>query len=281
MKKSEKKKGKGRKALLWASGIAVLGLLYSVAVEPMLTINRRLEIGTGGTTPSATIKAIHFSDVHLGRYYSISRLEKLVEKINREQPDIVLFTGDLFDKARFFTQFDETASILKELQAPLGKYAVWGNHDYGGGGVRVYEKVLTEAGFTVLKNQSVECELPGGGWLQVSGLDDLKFGKPDYSILTQGDDADFHIVLAHAPDMAERIAPFQPDLILSGHSHGGQIAIPFIGPVYTPPGADNYKTGMHKLEDTLLYIENGVGTTGLPMRFGAFPGFTTLTITIE
>lgn len=276
MKKT--KKGKGKKALLWTTGVAALGLLYSIAVEPMLIINRKLQIGTDVKSAETVVKAVHFSDVHLGWFYSTQRLEQLVEKINQQKPDILFFTGDLFDKARYFTEFEEAAAILQKLEAPLGKYAVWGNHDYGGGGVRVYESVVTQAGFTLLKNQGAYCQLPNGKTLHISGLDDLKFGKPDYSILQQADAADFHVVLAHAPDMGDKIAAYKPDLILSGHSHGGQVALPFLGPLYTPPGSKNYKAGKYMLKDTLLYIENGVGATGLPMRFFAFPGFTTITI---
>lgn len=266
----------------WIAVVTGLGLLagamagYGVFIEPNQMHVRTATWGdpAAGTEP---ITAVHFSDVHLGPV-SLRRLQKLVDTINAQNPTIIFFTGDMVDKARNYHEAEQAAAILAGLQAPLGKFAVWGNHDVGGGGHRMYPALLETAGFTLLKNETEWIPLADGRILRVTGLDDAQMGRPDFSVADHAGAEDMHIVLAHAPDAAISLEGKPIDLVLSGHSHGGQIAIPFWGPLYTPPKAREYTHGTYQLSGFTLSIENGVGTTGVPVRFLSPPGFTVFTL---
>ncbi|MGG0253290.1 metallophosphoesterase [Bacillus toyonensis] len=222
-------------------------------------------------------KILQFSDVHLGPEFTLKQLENLVEKMNELHPDIVVFTGDLIDKfGSYSAEKDGAKVILQKINAPLGKYAVFGNHDRGGGGSVFYKKYMEEAGFSVLVNEVQKIKVGNGKYITISGLDDFLLGKPQIdATLKHVRQQDFNMLLVHEPDVVDKVARYPVDFQLSGHSHGGQVQIPFIGPLITTKLAESYVEGMYELEGKNkplhLYVNRGIGTTRMPVRFWSVP----------
>lgn len=225
-----------------------------------------------------SIKVIQLSDIHLSDSFTLDALSNLVSKVNEQKPDLVVFTGDLVDRFATFEGLDEIAPILSKIDAPLGKYAVWGNHDYGGGGVRYYENIMQEADFILLQNSGELISINETKTLWLAGLDDGLLGSPDLTKVP-AQNADYNILLLHEPDLADDGSTLGYQLLLSGHSHGGQISLPFYIPV-TPPLARKYKRGFYEMNDktTLHYVNAGIGTTKIPVRFMNPPQIAVFTI---
>ncbi len=258
---------------------------YSAYIETrMLSITNPVVITDQLPKPLQQLKIVQFSDTHLGKGYSVMQLDELVHTINDQHPDIVVFTGDLIDKFRFFTDGrGQVPEVLSKIEAPLGKYAVYGNHDRGGGASSYYRSCMEQAGFKLLVNERYEIPIAGNQKLVISGLDDYLLGNPEpESTLSRLQEQDYNIVLVHEPDVAETWGHYPVDLILAGHSHGGQVQLPLIGPVITPPLAEKYVEGLYELEgehrSRYLYVNRGIGTTRKPIRFNSKPELTVLSI---
>lgn len=226
-------------------------------------------------------KIIQFSDTHLGFHYDLPQLKKLVQKINSLSPDIVFFTGDLMDEPNKYDRPDEIAPILSEINAPLGKFAIYGNHDHGGYGSDIYKEIMNTSGFTLLLNEHAPIKVEEGT-IYVAGIDDAMLGRPDiHQSLASIPEHAYTILLSHAPDLANTAASFPVQLQLSGHSHGGQIQLPFLGALVKPPYGEIYYEGFYEIGDVsplTLYVNRGIGTTRLPMRFLARPELSVFTI---
>lgn len=225
------------------------------------------------------LKIVQFSDTHLNNDFTIANLERIVNQINRLNPDIIVFTGDLIDEPNSYPAVHQIAPILKRLRADFGKFAIYGNHDHGGYGTDVYRNILQNAEFHLLQNEKKEIQLIDGSKLIVAGLDDVMLGRPDFHQTMGNIDKNyFTILLAHEPDTVLQAKNYNVDLQLSGHSHGGQVKIPFIGPLYTPPYAKSFSEGFYTVDHTKLYVNRGLGTTRLPFRFLAVPEITLFTL---
>ncbi|MDX8364871.1 metallophosphoesterase [Cytobacillus sp. IB215665] len=223
------------------------------------------------------LKIVQFSDLHIGYNYNLKQLQNAVNKINEEKPDIVLFTGDLIDSPMTFKDADKIPPILESIQAPLGKYSIYGNHDHGGYGSNLYLEIMNKAKFTLLVNESTVISLPDGNQICLVGVDDLLLGHPDYDKALENVPQElFTILLAHEPDAAHLTSKYPIHLQLSGHSHGGQVQLPFFGPLITPPLATTYVEGFYEVEESNLsiYVNRGIGTTRLPFRFLSKPEIT-------
>jgi len=228
---------------------------------------------------------VQFSDTHLGFQYDLNQLKTLVRKINQLQPDVIFFTGDLMDEPNNYTEANQIVPILQELHAPFGKFAVYGNHDHGGYGLDLYKIIMEQANFTVLLNNSKELKLHDASSIYVIGIDDPMLGRPDMNQSVDGIPAhSYKILLSHAPDLADDAASSNIHLQLSGHSHGGQIKIPFIGALVKPLYAKKYHEGFYQVGDSsplTLYVNRGIGTTRLPFRFLSPPELTVFTLVSE
>lgn len=211
-----------KKRWLLLPGLLVLGaalLLYARFVEPArLTVRTRTVQAEG---LSRSLKVVFLTDTHFGRWYGVDRAARLVDAINARQPDVVLFGGDLLDnyaRDRDSLDLEELAAQLGRIQAPGGKFAVWGNHDYGGGAVRVYESLLEQAGFQVLNDESRLLE----EWnVQVVGYDDVLMGWTDPELYQLNRDI-FQLVVAHEPSVAEKFPPRASALCCPGTPTGGR-----------------------------------------------------------
>ncbi|MFC3842995.1 metallophosphoesterase [Paenibacillus sp. MAH-36] len=222
----------------------------------------------------AGMRIVQFSDTHLGKYYSLGQMARVVKLVQREEPDLICFTGDLFD-SNYGQINDDVIPILSRLQARLGKYAVLGNHDMRLDPKRVKD-VLERSGFTVLVNANRSI-VRGNSRLWIAGIDEMFHGKPDLPLALKGTEKDeFVLLLAHEPDFADTALKFPVALQLSGHSHGGQIRIPFYGSLFTPDLGQKYEVGLYTFEKSEfhVYTNRGIGTTLFPIRFNCRPEIT-------
>ena len=244
---------------------------YSFYLEPF-----RLTIDTLSLESSLSreVRIVQVSDIQISRHYTTENLEKVVRAVNRQQPDILLFTGDLYENYASYRDDEALISLLSQMDAKYGKFAIWGNRDYGGGAVRKYKSILAQSGFTLLTNASVSIPVSDTDTVFLAGLDDALLGQPDITPILQqlsGDENTYTILMTHEPDTAEQYAQMGFDLIVSGHSHGGQVKIPFF-PTITTHLAERYIDGLYSLnEQTQLYVNSGIGTSRIPVRFRVPP----------
>lgn len=224
-------------------------------------------------------KIAQFSDTHLGYHFHLSHLERVIRKIMEEKPDLIIFSGDLIDNPKSYTFVDETIQLLSHLSAPFGKIAVYGNHDHGGYGTNKYQYIMESSQFTLLKNESVKLA-KGNDYINLVGVDDCMLGKPNIPQgLKKTTPNTFTLLISHAPDLADIARTYPIHFQLSGHSHGGQVQIPFLGPIITPPYGQKYYEGFYEIsKDLTLYVNRGLGTTRLPFRLFSRPELTFFTL---
>lgn len=247
---------------------------YSHFIEPNLLTTKKLVIKT--QKPIKPCRVVFFTDTHFGKYYDVAHAKKLVEKINATKPDIVIFGGDLIDNyARDHDNMDwqYLKAELQKIDVKIGKYAVWGNHDYGGGAKRIYEDFITSCGFQLLNNESVELENYG---IKLFGYDDYLMGWSDPSLYKIESDL-FNIIIAHEPIVSQFIESKSDNFLLSGHTHGGQVTIPFITHKFLPEGSGQFTQGLYTAKEIhtdvslKMYTSSGIGMTRYPLRFLNIP----------
>jgi predicted MPP superfamily phosphohydrolase len=270
-------------ALLTIFGLSSGGYVYAHNIEPALLDIQSIQIKHTLIPKSFDgVKIVQFSDTHLGFQYNLNQLKKVINKINSFHPDVVFFTGDLMDNPNEYKHVEDIVPILKQIKAPLGKYCIYGNHDHGGYGSTIYKHIMQSANFILLQNQSSPIKGSDGSQIYLVGIDDAMLGRPDFNLAQQSvPDNAFKILLSHAPDLADRASQYDIHWQLSGHSHGGQVKIPFIGALVIPPFAQKYPEGHYLIGETNklnLYVNRGLGTTRLPFRFMAKPELTIFTL---
>ncbi|MEW9698764.1 metallophosphoesterase [Paenibacillus sp. SI8] len=271
-----------KKGMIFAGSLLASGGLlgsYSCFVEPRWYDITHLTI-TLKRLPDAFIgkKLVHVSDFHLGHHFGVTQLKVVTNLVRQEKPDLLCFTGDLFDT--HITDAEEVSKLLASLEAPLGKWAVLGNHDHFSGNRKTI-KILKNGGFQTLLN---ECHTinHGGQAIQLAGVEDMLTGKPDIQqTLQEASSQICTLLLSHSANFADIASTAQSiDLQLSGHSHGGQIRLPVVGALVTPPLGDKYVMGLHTVHGSKLqvYTTRGIGTTLLPFRFLCRPEITVITL---
>ncbi|OKP85237.1 phosphoesterase [Paenibacillus helianthi] len=262
-------------ATVIGAGLVTSG--YAWQGEPNWLDITRLELSFKNLPSAfAGTRLVHFSDVHLGFNKDVHDLKRLAGHIKEAQPDIICFTGDIVDS--YAEDLKESVPILAEMSAPLGKYAILGNHDYKN--TELLTRLLNDAGFRVLRNQSYLIQ-QGGATIAVTGIDDMLHGKPDPQAALKGVPEDmFTLLMMHEPDYADTAEAYPFHLQLSGHSHGGQIRLPFLGAAYTPYGGNKYISGLYYTEKKRMpvYVNRGVGETYMPFRFMCRPELTIFTL---
>ena len=223
------------------------------------------------------VSVVFFTDVHYAKFMNKERLEPFIDTIKQLDPDIVLFGGDLFDhpSVKFPTQqtIDELTQLLASIPARLAKIAVLGNHDHESSKtVALVQSILEEAGFMVLINQEVLVYNQDNNPISVVGIYSQLYGNPNVTLAFENHQSEhFTIVLSHTPDIADQIPVNKAQLQLSGHSHGGQISLPIIGPILRVPYAQKYAKGTYDVNGMRLDVSNGIGTTRMDFRLFASP----------
>lgn len=217
----------------------------------------------------APVRIVQLSDLHVGRVHRPSRAHRWVEATLAQNPDLIVITGDFVDRPVPPADLETLASALAQLRAPLGVYAVPGNHDHGSfpGHLERLIAPLESVGVRFLVNANVMLRPD----LVLAGVDDLWLGQPDLSRALEGvPDGPAVLLLAHHPDQLVTVPP-RVSLMLSGHTHGGQVVLPLVGALHT--GSDYGQRFVRGLvrddpRGARGFVSRGLGTTFLPLRFG-------------
>lgn len=257
--------------VLLTAGVAIG---YAVFIEPNRLVTVDLEDQSTQIKEKLTIA--FFADTHLGFEYDLADLQKVTDEINENPPDILIFGGDLIDNLNDYEgSTAEISAALSEMQAKVGKYAVFGNHDYGGGAENLYEDMMNAGGFKVLVNDTVKLDKFN---FSIIGIDDVLIGYGEPGIANAASSARYNLALCHEPDIMEEVSHSSVNYMLSGHTHGGQIRIPFYTSKVLPSYGERYVKGSYDVNGTPLYVTPGLGTTKIPARLFAPPELTRLTL---
>ena len=212
-------------------------------------------------------RIVQLSDIHHSPFTSRAQIERAVETANSLQPDLIALTGDYVSKERSYAA--PCAELLGTLRARHGVFAVLGNHDHWTDAALITDLFRAE-GITVLVNQGMRFENKGASfWL--AGVDDTMVGLEDLSLALAGSsEHEMKLLLAHNPIILRRAARAGVDLVLSGHTHGGQVSLRSERNKFNRPRRRLLK-GLARRGETQIYVTRGLGTVVLPVRFGCPP----------
>jgi len=271
----------GRRRFLQVAGsAAALGLIgsYPVFIERAVVVVSHYRIAVPHLPqPFDGLRLVHLTDLHYGPLMSLGMIERVVARANRIARDAPLCTGDYVHR-RDPADIDRVWPILAQLTAPLGVYATLGNHDHWADTAR--SQAWLERSGQDLRHKAVSIEregrrlwLVGAGdlWEDHRSLDALLSGIPE---------EDCRLVLAHNPDTADTPYAGRVDLFISGHTHGGQVGIPLVGPPVLPVRNKTYSSGLKtSSRGTGVFISRGIGWAVYPIRFNCFPEIAALELT--
>ena len=268
-----------RKALASGALLGAGGLLYAREVE-----TRWLEVSSVETTLPRLApefdgyRMVQIGDIHLEDWTKPRRLNRMVDLINAQAPDLIAVTGDFLSYSVDPGVPRRLVEALQRLRARDGVVAVMGNHDYLTDADLV-RRCLREAGVTELRNDVRTIERDDAG-LHLAGVDDVMEGHSRLDLVLQKmPEEGAAVLLAHEPDFADvSAATGRFDLQLSGHSHGGQVRLPFYGPVFLPPFSQRYDSGLYEVGDMVQYTNRGLGFVDARLRFLCRPEITVLTL---
>jgi uncharacterized protein len=283
-----------RRRLLQTGVLGAAGLaLYAGEFERHWVEVTKTEVHlTGLPEAFEGLRIAQLSDIHMDAYTEPYYLRKVVHQVNDLRPDLVMLTGDYVSETPGPEKFNfgaawQCANILTKLDCKQ-MYAVLGNHDIVVGADEVTE-ALTANGIPVLNNKHMPIERDGARiWL--AGLGDPLTGhdKPEIAIPNsiRNQPSEPVVLLCHEPDFADNLLKHPVgraiSLMLSGHTHGGQVRLPFYGPLTLPGLGKKYVEGWFRLgshpETLQLYVNRGIGTVGLPFRFDCPPEITLITL---
>lgn len=210
------------------------------------------------------LKIIHFGDIHYKITTNKNDLKNIVKEINLLKPDIVIFSGDLFDKNIKYTKKDikDLTDIFKSINFNIGKYAIKGENDINDN----WEKIIKDSNFIDINDKSEIIYSNGLEPIFLVGINDYKNIKDNINSL-YNEKYKYSILVMHKPDYINNIDYNNFNLILSGHSHGGQIVLPFIKGIIRPNKAKIYYDNYYKLNNTDIFITSGIGTHKYKLRF--------------
>jgi predicted MPP superfamily phosphohydrolase len=267
-----------RKVVQRIAWCAILAAIYVVFVERYIILTNTYRIPVPNL-PEAFVgfRIVHLSDLHYGFLVPLSVVRSVVARANRIERDLIVCTGDFVHEKRATGEIDAVWPVLSQLHAPSGVFSVLGNHDHWADTARS-RHWLAETGqdlsHRVRKITRGESTLwfagAGDFWEDHRGLDELLRGIPTN---------DCRIVLAHNPDTADTDFASRVDLMLSGHTHGGQVEIPFFGTPVLPVRNKTYSHGLKTSpRGVSVFISKGIGWAVYPIRFNCFPEIAVLEI---
>lgn len=217
------------------------------------------------------LKIIQFSDLHYGTTINENELKNIVKKINELNPDIVFFTGDLVDKNVKLNNenINYLKKELKSINAKIYKYAIYGDEDSDN-----FKDIMESSDFIILNNETKLLYYQDNTPILITGFNNNE--NPNYTILTDLiNEVDpnqlFKIVLTHQPDTIDNFLTYNPDLVFAGHTLGGLVKIPFIKPLFLQEGAKKYYNSTMQINNTKIFISNGLGTSSINIRFNNHP----------
>lgn len=250
----------------------LLLFLYMRFVSTSGLIIREYKVIDNDLSSFYGMKIVHFTDLHYGMSVDEDKLISLVEMINKTKPDIVVFTGDLVDRHTSVT--DEISNTLSKhlssINAVYGKYYVKGNHDKVN---KSYDSIMLDSNFKCLDESYDVIYSKDNKSIFITGVAVDKSLDNDTVTNINMNDYNYKILLMHYPDETDKILRYNFDLVLSGHSHNGQVRFPVIGKIITPDNAKKYYDEYYKISNTHLYISGGIGNSTLNLRFFNKPSF--------
>lgn len=239
---------------LWARYINTKGL----KVNEYGIVNKELPSSFHG------LKIVHLSDIQYGQTTDLDDIKNIVKQINKLKPDLVIFTGDLFNKNinPSEKELKNITTELSKIESSLYKYAISGDTD-----IKYYNKykdTMENSDFILLNNSNELLYYKSDTPIKIVGLTDTK----DIENAFKEDSAEqsFTITLMHIPDNIDKLNDYRIDIAFAGHSLGGQIKLPFIGGIIKKDGAEKYIGDYYKVDDTELYISSGIGTEDIKFR---------------
>ncbi|NWF83517.1 MAG: phosphodiesterase YaeI [Bryobacteraceae bacterium] len=272
-----------RRRLLFAAGAPLAAGAYPVAIEPSwleLTVNR---IHLGGRQ-RGFLRILQLTDLHASFEVSLALIEEAIGMGLAAKPDLACLTGDFITRGYSYRE-RPYADVIRRLSKAMPAFAVLGNHD-GGGWARLrdghettaeVQRLLESAGVQLLHNRSQTVEVRGSKF-EMTGVGDLwadevlpdrafKFVQAEWPV----------VLLAHNPDSKEIVRRFPWDVMLSGHTHGGQVVLPAVGPYYAPVKDKRFIAGLKRWDGRHIYVSRGVGSLA-HVRFMCRPEVTILDI---
>src|SRR5665213_3395267 len=270
-----------RSAMLAAGGFGVYAATHA---RHELEIVRRTILIRDLPDSFQGFRIAQISDIHLVEWTEPWFLRRVVAEVNKLAPDLVALTGDFISRGPrsdrvAYQAMPVCAEELSALQCPQ-RFAILGNHDVQVNSAMVV-RVLAAAKIPTLVNRFAAIER-GGDRLWLCGVDDPATSVPYLAEAVPANPGAPVILLAHEPDFADNVRrhPRFPliDLMLSGHSHGGQVRLPWIGPLVLPPMGQKYVSGLFRFDQMQLYVNRGIGTVGVPFRFDCPPEITEITL---
>ena len=249
----------------------LLVFLYSAFIEPYRVGIKTVSINLNGRDGRLDdIKIIHITDLHIKKFGYLERI--LIDNINQLMPDLLFVTGDFIKNNN---GIEPCAEFFKRIKPKYGIYGVLGNNDYKQFFIISIDtdklkKSLSDVGVKLLFNESYTVNIDGVH-INILGIEDSMYGKPDISNIINKDTNGYtNILLSHSPSVIKYLNGYKPDLILTGHTHGGQVRLPFIEYLWTPLPLNSprkYSRGLFEVNKTKMYVNQGIGTNLFPMRF--------------
>jgi predicted MPP superfamily phosphohydrolase len=259
------------------AGVAGFGYAHDIEPEWVEIVPLRLSLPR--LSPAFDgYRVAQISDIHMGTGMTEERLIHIAELVNAQEPDLIAITGDFVTMGSVSDVEPALVAGLSRLQARDAVLAVLGNHDHWTGAPEV-SALLRKSGVIEVANR-VHTIRRGGAQLHFAGVDDYWERKDRLDIVLDDlPDDGAAVLLAHEPDYADISAQCgRFDLQISGHSHGGQIRLPLIGPLDLPGLSEHYPMGQYQVGTMIQYTNRGVGTVYPPVRFNCRPEITVLTL---
>ena len=270
-----------RRKFFKISGITALGSVTAAGVYPFLEAKWCRLAHHTITLPNLQprfhgMTLVLISDVHHGPFVPLTYVRDIVEATNSLKPDMVLLTGDFVARHRCY--IEPGIAVLGKLEASLGRFAVLGNHDHWES-ASITRQALAEAGISLIDNSGTWID-QGNDRLRVCGVGDLWTDQQNsQAALQDATEHDAVIMLSHNPDYAELLHDRRVGLMLSGHTHGGQVVMPGFGaPVVPSRYGQKYLHGLVQAPKCQVFVTRGVGTVGPPVRFLCRPEIVQITL---
>lgn len=264
------------KIIIWLT--IIIGLLFFIlrfVGNYGLVVKEEALVYSNLPTNFHGIKIVHFSDLHYGSTIKEKELEKIVSKINDTNPDLIIFTGDLVDKNYKLNDNEEEVieNLLNKMNASLGKYAVEGNHDRNN-----FYDIMKDTDFNVLDNSYDLIYKDNYTPILITGigstlLNNVDIDKAFNYFKSEGANPEIFVInILHEPDTIDTILEkYKVDIAFAGHSHNGQIRLPYTPALIKVLGAKKYYEEQYTINNTKLFISGGIGTSNYPFRLFNHP----------
>jgi predicted MPP superfamily phosphohydrolase len=221
----------------------------------------------GCDDPMQCFRVAHLSDFHAGPYLDHSILDHVVAQVNELDPHVLVYTGDYITDGP--EDVDLVMESLEKIRSPLGGFAVFGNHDYRHRREDYMVERFSQASILTLRNAAARVDFKGRAFWFL-GIEDIEEGKfPDLdAALREVDGEGLRILLSHNPDVVRILKAGMVDVVLSGHTHGGQIRLPLLGD-WGSGYQGGFRAGLHFHHENRLYVNRGIGCLVVPLRLNA------------